>query len=107
MPTDCPECGTELAPAEGGRQGPPLPQPPHCPAQLRERVFHVAGRGAFDIEGLGCEAAAALLEAGVIADEGDLFDLDEAKLLGCRCSPGRPRRARATTRCSAPTARGC
>ncbi len=52
-----------------------------CPAQLRERVFHVAGRGAFDIEGLGYEAAIALLKAGVIADEGDLFDLTEDDLL--------------------------
>jgi DNA ligase (NAD+) len=41
-------------------------------------VFHVAGRGAFDIEGLGYEAAVALLESGVIADEGDVFDLDDA-----------------------------
>jgi len=53
----------------------------HCPAQVRERVFHVAGRGAFDIEGLGYEAAVALLDARVIADEGDLFDLTETKLL--------------------------
>ena len=52
-----------------------------CPAQLLDRVFHVAGRGAFDIEGLGSEAAFALLDAGVIEDEGDVFDLDEAKLL--------------------------
>ena len=34
-----------------------------CPAQLLDRVFHVAGRGAFDIEGLGSEAAFAMLEA--------------------------------------------
>jgi DNA ligase (NAD+) len=38
-------------------------------------VFHIAGRGALDIEGLGYEAAVALLKAGVIADEGDLFAL--------------------------------
>jgi hypothetical protein len=45
-------------------------------------VFHVAGRSAFDIEALGFEAAAALLQAdGVLLDEGDLFDLDEDKLL--------------------------
>jgi DNA ligase (NAD+) len=48
---------------------------------LRERVFHVAGRGAFDIEGLGYEAAIALLKADVIADEGDLFGLDADDLL--------------------------
>jgi DNA ligase (NAD+) len=41
----------------------------------------VAGRGAFDIDVLGYEAAVALLDAGVMTDEGDLFDLDEAKLL--------------------------
>ena len=41
----------------------------------------MAGRGAFDIEGLGSEAAHAFLDAGVIEDEGDVFDLDEAKLL--------------------------
>ena len=52
-----------------------------CPAQLRERLFHVAGRGAFDIEGLGYEAATALLAAEVVRDEGDVFALDEADLL--------------------------
>jgi DNA ligase (NAD+) len=44
-------------------------------------VFHVAGRGAFDIEGLGYEAATALLKAKVINDEGDLFSLTEDDLL--------------------------
>jgi DNA ligase (NAD+) len=48
---------------------------------LRERVFHVAGRGAFDIEGLGYEAAVALLQAGVITDEGDLFTIGSPDLL--------------------------
>jgi DNA ligase (NAD+) len=51
-----------------------------CPAQLLDRVFHVASRGAFDIEGLGSEAAHALLDAGAIVDEGDVFDLTEDKL---------------------------
>ena len=44
-------------------------------------MFHVAGRGAFDIEGLGYEAAVALLKADVIHDEGDLFGLTEDDLL--------------------------
>jgi DNA ligase (NAD+) len=48
---------------------------------LRERVFHVAGRGAFDIEGLGYEAAVALLQAGVITDAGDLFTIGSHDLL--------------------------
>jgi DNA ligase (NAD+) len=81
MPTTCPECGTKLAPAKEGDADIRCPNTRSCPAQLRERVFHVAGRGAFDIEGLGYEAAVALLQAGVITDEGDLFTLGSADLL--------------------------
>jgi len=81
MPTTCPECGTPLAPAKEGDADIRCPNALSCPAQLRERVFHVAGRGAFDIEGLGYEAAIALLKAQVIGDEGDLFGLTEDDLL--------------------------
>ena len=81
MPTHCPECGTPLAPAKEGDADIRCPNARSCPAQLRERVFHVAGRGALDIEGLGYEAAIALLKAGVIKDEGDLFTLTEDDLL--------------------------
>ena len=81
MPTTCPECGTTLAPAKEGDADIRCPNARSCPAQLRERVFHVAGRGAFDIEGLGYEAAVALLQAGVITDEGDLFTLGSQDLL--------------------------
>ncbi|NLE79844.1 MAG: NAD-dependent DNA ligase LigA [Rhodococcus sp.] len=81
MPTHCPECGTLLAPAKEGDADIRCPNQQHCPAQLRERVFHVAGRGAFDIEVLGYEAATALLESHAIDDEGDLFSLTEESLL--------------------------
>jgi DNA ligase (NAD+) len=81
MPTHCPECATLLAPAKEGDADIRCPNSRSCPAQLRERVFHVAGRGAFDIEGLGYEAATALLAAAVITDEGDLFTLTEDDLL--------------------------
>jgi DNA ligase (NAD+) len=81
MPTTCPECGTTLAPAKEGDADIRCPNSRSCPAQLRERVFHVAGRGAFDIETLGYEAAIALLQAGVITDEGDLFAITEDDLL--------------------------
>jgi DNA ligase (NAD+) len=80
MPTHCPECGTELRPEKEGDADIRCPNQRSCPAQLRERLFHVAGRGAFDIEMLGYEAAIALLEAGVVRDEGDLFGLTEAEL---------------------------
>ncbi|MGW0325408.1 NAD-dependent DNA ligase LigA [Nocardia sp. NPDC003183] len=82
MPTHCPECATELAPAKEGDADIRCPNQRHCPAQLRERVFHLAGRGAFDIEALGYEAANDLLTSGAITDEGDLFALDAQDLLG-------------------------
>jgi DNA ligase (NAD+) len=80
MPTTCPECGTPLRPEKEGDADIRCPNNRTCPAQLRERVFHVAGRGAFDIDVLGYEAAIALLSAGVLEDEGDVFSLDEDKL---------------------------
>ena len=81
MPTHCPECGTPLAPAKEGDVDIRCPNARSCPAQLRERVFHLAGRGGLDIEGLGYEAATALLNAEVITDEGDLFTLTADDLL--------------------------
>jgi DNA ligase (NAD+) len=80
MPTHCPECGSPLAPAKEGDVDIRCPNSRTCPAQLRERVFHLAGRGGFDIEVLGYKAAAALLDSQVITDEGDLFALDAEQL---------------------------
>jgi DNA ligase (NAD+) len=81
MPTECPACATTLAQQKEGDKDLRCPNHEACPAQVRERVFHVAGRGAFDIEGLGYEAAVALLDAKVIDNEGDIFDLTEKELL--------------------------
>jgi DNA ligase (NAD+) len=82
MPTHCPACGTELRPEKEADVDLRCPNTRSCPSQLRERIFHVASRNALDIEVLGFKAGAALLEAGVLQDEGDIFGLDEAKLLG-------------------------
>lgn len=80
MSTHCPECGSRLRPEREGDVDIRCPSSRTCPAQLRERVFHMAGRGAFDIEGLGYEAAVAMLAAGVVEDEGDIFALDAERL---------------------------
>jgi len=81
MPTTCAACGTTLVQEKEGDKDLRCPNHESCPAQVRERVFHVAGRGSFDIEGLGYEAAVALLDAGVITNEGDVFGLTEGDLL--------------------------
>jgi DNA ligase (NAD+) len=83
MPSHCPECGTELRREKESDVDIRCPNGRSCPAQLRERLFHLAGRGGLDIEVLGYKAGVALLESGVIDDEGDLFSLDESRLLAC------------------------
>jgi DNA ligase (NAD+) len=81
-PVACPECGTTLTREEGEVDW-RCPNTRGCPAQLRERLFHLAGRGAFDIEVLGYEAVTALLDCGLVADEGDVFALTEERLATC------------------------
>ncbi|HWD77522.1 MAG TPA: NAD-dependent DNA ligase LigA [Kribbella sp.] len=80
MPTHCPWCDTLLAPAKESDVDIRCPNSQYCQGQLRERLFYLAGRSAFDIEGLGFKAADALIRGGLIADEGDLFALTEEKL---------------------------
>ncbi len=99
MPTHCPSCGTALAPAKEGDIDIRCPNAKSCPAQLTERVAHLAGRGGFDIEALGYEAAAALTtgpgpdpadNGGIIAaagpgplvSEAQVFDIAELDLSG-------------------------
>ena len=82
FPRQCPECATPLGRDEGEVDW-RCPNTATCPAQLRERLFHLSSRGALDIEVLGYEAVAALLDCRLAADEGDLFDLTEEKLATC------------------------
>ena len=82
FPAACPACGTTLAKEEDEVDW-RCPNSRSCPAQLRERLFHLAGRGAFDIEVLGWEAVAALLDCGLVADEGDVFALTAEALETC------------------------
>jgi DNA ligase (NAD+) len=82
FPTSCPACGTTLTRDEGEVDW-RCPNARSCPAQLRERLFHLAGRGAFDIEVLGYEAVSALLDCGLVADEGDVFALTAERLATC------------------------
>ncbi len=83
MPTHCPECGSELGRPEG-EVDIRCPNTVSCPAQLRESVFHFAGRGAMDIDGLGYETAIALLQAGRLTDVGGVFHLTADDFTGLR-----------------------
>ena len=78
MPPACPSCGTP--PVE---KGPFTVCPNHfaCRAQLKGRITHFGSRGALDIEGLGGETAALLVDEGLAKELADLFDLTEQDLV--------------------------
>mgnify|MGYP002654655814 FL=1 len=80
MPTHCPDCNTELRPEAEGDKDLRCPNARSCPGQLMERLANIGSRKALDVEGLGEKSAIALLESGILADEGDLFALTEADL---------------------------
>jgi DNA ligase (NAD+) len=84
MPKRCPSCGTELVRIEGEADW-RCPNRAGCPDQSVEWLFHFAGRGAMDIEGLGYMTVMALLKEGLIQDPADIYSLtaeDLAKLDG-------------------------
>lgn len=72
MPDTCPACGTPVV-----ERGPftVCPNRFGCPAQLKGRLVHFGSRGALDIEGLGEETSALLVERDLVADLADLFHL--------------------------------
>ena len=81
MPTHCPECSTALRAMTEGDVDIRCPNIQNCPAQLRERIYYIGSRAALNIDVLGYEAATALLDAKIIKDESDLFDLTHEKLM--------------------------
>lgn len=78
MPPTCPACGTEVV-----LRGPftLCPNRFGCPAQLKARIVHFGSRGGLDIEGLGEETAALLVEHGLVTGLASLFDLESATLM--------------------------
>src|SRR5205807_8533790 len=50
-----------------------------CPGRILEGIGHFASRGAMDIRGLGYERVRALLEAKLIANVADLYELQHKK----------------------------
>lgn len=89
MPSRCPECDTSLRPMKEGDIDLRCPNAQSCPAQLRERIFYLAGRRSLDIDHFGYVAATALTQPlepsePPLRDEGGLFDLTVEELLPIR-----------------------
>ena len=81
MPTQCPDCASQLRAMSEGDIDLRCPNSQSCPAQLVERIYYIGSRAALDIDVLGYEAAAALLSDKLLSDESGLFALTESDLL--------------------------
>ena len=80
FPAECPECGGPLE--RVGDERDIYCVNPSCPARLLQQVVHFASRGALDIEGLGEQRAAQLIQAGLVRDVADLPTLRVEDLVG-------------------------
>ncbi|WP_223033239.1 NAD-dependent DNA ligase LigA [Hanstruepera marina] len=78
--THCPECDTELVRQEGEAQH-YCPNYNGCKPQIIGRIQHFISRKAMDIDGLGGETVALLVNAGLISNYSDLYDLKKEDVL--------------------------
>jgi DNA ligase (NAD+) len=79
FPKKCPSCGTPLVRKEGEAYW-RCPNRRGCPSQNIEWLFHFAGRGAMDIEGLGYKTGILLLDRGWVEDPADLYSITPEQL---------------------------
>jgi DNA ligase (NAD+) len=79
MPRVCPSCGSDIVRLEGESVARCVGI--DCPSQRVERIFHFAGRGGMDIEGLGYQTIQALINKGFLKDPGDIYSLTREQLL--------------------------
>jgi len=96
MPTQCPDCGSELRRDE--EEVVWRCENTSCPARLRRSLEHFASRAAMNIEGLGASLVDQLLEQGLVHDFADLYHLDPTALEALVVAPRDPRSDRAVPR---------
>ncbi|WP_405377350.1 NAD-dependent DNA ligase LigA [Nonlabens sp. Asnod3-A02] len=78
--THCPECHTELVRSEGDAKH-YCSNEMACPPQVKGRIQHFISRKALDIDGIGAETVDQLVEAGMIHNYADLYDLTVEQVL--------------------------
>ncbi len=79
MPKQCPECGTKLLKLKEDEAVWRCPND-HCPSRVYKRIQHYASKAALDIEGLGEKNVIALIEAGLIKETPDLYNLKKEQI---------------------------
>lgn len=80
MPTHCPECNTKLVKLKAEDAAWRCPNEA-CPSRAWKRIEHFASKTALDIEGLGEKNVIALMNAGLVNDQADIYTLQAADLL--------------------------
>ncbi|HET9455000.1 MAG TPA: NAD-dependent DNA ligase LigA [Gemmatimonadaceae bacterium] len=78
-PTKCPSCGTDAVP--GVERGMLYCPNFACPARQLEGLVHYASRGAMDIRGLSYARIEQLIQAELVHDASDLYDLTPRQLV--------------------------
>ena len=94
MPSHCPFCDAAIHRPEGGKVA-RCTRGLTCPSRLREWLFHFAGRGGMDIEGMGYATIDFLLEKRLIEGPADIFFLESEDFVQPDDDPS-PRAAKST-----------
>jgi DNA ligase (NAD+) len=86
MPSTCPVCGAKAIREDrkfiAEKEATSRCVNANCPAQVKERIKHFAGKGAFDIDGLGDKLVAQLVDKGLLKSYADLFSIHKATVAG-------------------------
>lgn len=80
MPVNCPECNYQLTKIKKEDVVWRCPNN-SCPARNWKHIEHYASKSALDIEGLGEKNVIALLDAGLIKDQADIYSLNVDNVL--------------------------
>lgn len=80
LPDTCPVCGSETVRLEGEAAQRCINA--SCPAQVKERIYHFASKGAMDIDGLGEKLVDQLVDKQYVTNVADLYFLSKEQLAG-------------------------
>lgn len=79
IPTVCPECGWQVERPDN--EAAIRCTNPHCPALGREGLIHFVSREAMNIDGCGPSVINQLMDAGLVKDAADLYNLTKDDLV--------------------------
>jgi len=80
MPTNCPDCNTKLIKLKAEDAAWRCPNKA-CPSRAWKQIEHYASKSAMDIEGLGEKNVVALIDAGYIDNQADIYSITPEMLL--------------------------